>query len=68
MRYGSNVLSVANTKKNSRQRQSNWDREQQQVNQIPDLPPMNTEDHDIPPPLVPVGLDVELDDDYISAT
>ena len=29
---------------------------------------MNTEDHDIPPPLVPVVLDVELDDDYISAT
>ena len=47
--------------------QHNWDRYQEQVNQIPDLIPTNTEDHATLPPLVPVVSDEKSDDDYIGS-
>ena len=49
----------------SSQRQRNWDRDQDQVHQIPDLIPINKEDHATPPPVFPIVSDYEPDDDYI---
>ena len=50
----------------TRQRQSNWNREKDQVYQIPNLIPMKTEDHATTPPLVLVVSDDKSDDNSIS--
>ena len=45
----------------------NWDLDQDQVHQIPDLIPMITEDHATPPPILHVVSDDESDGYYIGS-
>ena len=51
----------------SRQTQHIWDRERDQVNKIPDLIHINTDDHATQPPVVPVVSYGKSHDDSISS-